>query len=152
MEKLASQGINVVIAALDDPLLHSFHDSISKQYPSLSFRKVAVNLAKEQEATEAIEHATADIDVQLLFNNAGYIQICFFADRPIESQMANLTVNAITPVRLTHHFVNRMAAKGLKGCVVFTSSPAGQMPCPFSVVYGTSKAFITEFAASLAGR
>tara|TARA_R110002050_G_scaffold2771_2_gene15421 strand:- start:530 stop:979 length:450 start_codon:yes stop_codon:yes gene_type:complete len=37
------------------------------------------------------------------------------------------------------------------GCVVFTSSPAGAMPCPFSVIYGSSKAFITEFATSLAG-
>jgi hypothetical protein len=27
---------------------------------------------------------------------------------------------------------------------------AGLMPCPFSVIYGATKAFLTEFATSLA--
>ena len=43
-----------------------------------------------------------------------------------------------------------MLDKGLKGAVFFTSSPAGLMPCPVSVMYGSTKAFITEFAVSIA--
>lgn len=43
-----------------------------------------------------------------------------------------------------------MQEKKLKGCVVFTSSPASLMPCPFSALYGATKAFITEFATSIA--
>ena len=41
-------------------------------------------------------------------------------------------------------------ASGKRGCVCFTSSPASFMPTPFSVVYGSTKAFLTEFGASLA--
>eukprot|EP00009_Paramoeba_aestuarina_P007547 CAMPEP_0201523154 /NCGR_PEP_ID=MMETSP0161_2-20130828/18784_1 /ASSEMBLY_ACC=CAM_ASM_000251 /TAXON_ID=180227 /ORGANISM="Neoparamoeba aestuarina, Strain SoJaBio B1-5/56/2" /LENGTH=322 /DNA_ID=CAMNT_0047922163 /DNA_START=51 /DNA_END=1019 /DNA_ORIENTATION=- len=150
VEKLAKQGVNVVIAALDDDLLRNFMPQITKEYPDLEFRSVPVDLSSPQ-AVEVLAKATDDIDVQLLFNNAGYIAIGFFADTPIERQMKNLTVNAISPVPITHHFVTKMIQKKLKGCVVFTSSPAGGIPCPFSVMYGTSKAFITEFATSLAG-
>lgn len=43
-----------------------------------------------------------------------------------------------------------MQKKGLKGCVTFTSSPAGFMPCPTSLMYGSTKCYLTLFAMSLA--
>lgn len=39
----------------------------------------------------------------------------------------------------------------MKGCVVFTSSPAGAMPCPFSAMYAATKSFLSSFGASIAG-
>mmetsp|Transcript_21416 Transcript_21416/g.60319 ORF Transcript_21416/g.60319 Transcript_21416/m.60319 type:complete len:323 (+) Transcript_21416:58-1026(+) len=148
VEKLASQGVNVVIAALDDDFLRTL--DVQSQYPELEFRKVPVDLSSDG-ALETIAKATEDLDISLVFNNAGYIQICMFAYTPLERQMKNIKVNATVAVQITHHFVTRMIEKNLKGCVVFTSSPAGMMPCPFSAVYGCTKAFITEFAVSLAG-
>ncbi len=41
-------------------------------------------------------------------------------------------------------------AKNLKGCFVFTSSAAAAIPNPFSVLYASTKAFISAFGASLA--
>ena len=41
-------------------------------------------------------------------------------------------------------------ANGKRGAIAFTSSPAFLMPCPFSSMYGSTKAFLTEFATSLA--
>jgi NAD(P)-dependent dehydrogenase (short-subunit alcohol dehydrogenase family) len=38
--KLARQGLNVVLVALGDPLLDSTTAEISKQFPTLQFRKV----------------------------------------------------------------------------------------------------------------
>merc|ERR1719190_143334 len=43
-----------------------------------------------------------------------------------------------------------MIAKSLKGCIVFTSSPAGVIPSPFAAMYGCTKAAISELAGSLA--
>lgn len=137
-----------------------------------------------------IAEATDDIDVSLLFNNAGYIimgvrpfRSCWiamlahlirplqlFADTPLERQLKNYDVNATCAVKITHHFLSRMISKKLRGAISFTSSPAGTfdqaihfilkhspltfaaglMPCPFSVMYGATKAFLTEFATSLA--
>jgi len=150
-EKLASQGINVVIVALQDNLLDELHSKLKAQYPQLEFRAVGVDLSGSSgDYMPAIAEATDDIDVSLLFNNAGYIIIGLFADIPLDRQLKNYDVNATCAVKITHHFLSRMIAKKLRGAISFTSSPAGLMPCPFSVIYGATKAFLTEFATSLA--
>jgi len=148
-EKLAKQGINVVIVALDDPILRDFYKKIQEDYPSLQFRAVGVDLGGEDYLEKIIE-ATKDLDISLLFNNAGFITIGLFADLPLARQMKNYNVNATSSVKITHHFLNEMLSKKLKGIITFTSSPAGLMPCPFSTIYGATKAFLTEFGASLA--
>lgn len=43
-----------------------------------------------------------------------------------------------------------MCRENRRGCVCFTSSAAGYFPSPFVVMYGAGKAFLSEFAASLA--
>jgi len=99
----------------------------------------------------AIINETKDIDINLLFNNAGYVSIGLFADIPIEKIMGHIECNQLSAVKITHHFLNIMLTKRMKrAAIVFTSSPAGQMPCPFSSMYGATKAFLTEFGASLA--
>lgn len=78
VEKLASQGLNVVIAALGDKLLDETVAEMKAKYPNLEFRAVAVDLGKSDHATgndymKTIADATKDIDIQIVFNNAGYI-------------------------------------------------------------------------------
>jgi len=149
-EKLAKQNINVVIVALDDTVLREFHEKIQKEFPNLQFRAVGVDLGGADYLERIIEN-TNDIDICLLFNNAGFITIGLFSDLSLERQLKNYNVNATSAIRITHHFLNLMISKKLKGVITFTSSPAGLMPCPFSAMYGATKAFLTEFGVSLAG-
>ena len=58
--------------------------------------------------------------------------------------MGTLTVAQIPPMFHLFHILSRISQ------IVFTSSPAGFMPCPFSSMYGATKAFLTEFASSVA--
>jgi hypothetical protein len=44
-----------------------------------------------------------------------------------------------------------MQAAGLRGCVIYTSSPAGFMATPFTSMYGSTKAFVTALATCIAG-
>jgi short-subunit dehydrogenase len=64
--------------------------------------------------------------------------------------MNNLECNLTAPAKITLHFLKIMVEKKLKGCFVFTSSIAGFIPNPFAVMYGTTKAGLSQFAASLA--
>ena len=68
-----------------------------------------------------------------------------------DAQLANLHCNATSSVAVAHHFIRRLRKEEGKprGCVVFTSSPAMLMPCPFSCMYGATKAFITSLATSM---
>ena len=94
--------------------------------------------------------ATEDIDVQIVFNNAGYIVTAFFDHTSVDAQLANMECNATSCVKITHHFLQKMLRKNLKGCFVYTSSVSGYIPNPFAVMYGATKGFVSQFAASLA--
>ena len=154
-ETMALQGLNVVLVALpprpgatDD--LKNTTEALREHFPHLEFRSVAAVFDHKTDYMPAIIEATKDIDVQIVFNNAGYIVTGFFDTVSIDAQLANLECNATACVKITHHFLQRMLANKLKGCFVFTSSVSGYIPNPFAVMYGATKAFVTEFAASLA--
>lgn len=64
----------MVIVALDDPLLRDFHKRIQEEYPKQEFRAVGVDLGGDDYMPKIVE-ATTDLDIALLFNNAGFITI-----------------------------------------------------------------------------
>lgn len=64
--------------------------------------------------------------------------------------MANYNCNATSAMALAHFFVQHMKQAKLPGLIMFTSSPASLMPSPSCALYGSTKAFLTEFAMSLA--
>lgn len=152
-KSLANDGINVVIAAIPDQLLDDAVDHLTAEYgpKGVHVRKCPVNLGKgDGSYMDEIEKCTSDIDVQLVYNNAGFIVTGFFHKTPLEKWMANLECNATAQVRITYHFVTKMVDKSLKGAVVFTSSAAACMPSPFASIYGSSKAFLSAFAQNIA--
>ncbi|MBW9216108.1 SDR family NAD(P)-dependent oxidoreductase [Mumia sp. zg.B53] len=57
-------------------------------------------------------------------------------------------VNVVSPVRLAHHLLSGMVARG-EGRLMVTSSIAADGPGPFQSTYAASKAFLTSFAQAL---
>uniref|UniRef100_A0A6B2LCR3 Uncharacterized protein n=1 Tax=Arcella intermedia TaxID=1963864 RepID=A0A6B2LCR3_9EUKA len=147
---LAKQGLNVVLVSLPDKYLEETTKELKSKYPKQKFLPVPAKFDHKTDYMPAIIQATKDIDIAIIFNNAGYIVTGFFDQTTLDAQLANLECNATAGVKLTHHFVQRMLARRLKGCVVFTSSVSGYIPNPFAVMYGATKAFVSQFAASLA--
>lgn len=154
-ETMALQGLNVVLVALpprpgcpDDLLITT--ESLREHFPHLQFRAIYAIFDHKTDYMPSIIEGTKDINVQIVFNNAGYMVTGFFDRVAIEPQLANLECNATACVKVTHHFLQSMLAKKLKGCFVYTSSVSGYIPNPFAVMYGATKAFVSEFAASLA--
>ena len=119
-------------------------------YPGLEFRAVACNFGPGQSYLDKIAKATADVDVQLVFNNAGFIVTGFFDTQPAGKLLVNVECNATAATSITHHFTALMLQKRLRGCVVFTSSASAYIPNPFAVSYGATKAYMSQFAASIA--
>ena len=136
-QRLANQGLNIVLVAVPNKLLDEVTASFRKEYPALQFRSVGVDLSSAS-FMEPITAATADITPQIISSNAGYILTGFFTARKLSEQVANFNCNAACGVPIAHHFISKLQAAKLRGCVVFTSSPAGFMACPFSAMYGTS--------------
>ncbi|CAK0870539.1 unnamed protein product [Prorocentrum cordatum] len=149
--KLLSQGLNVVIVARGEPVFDETVKEFKKLFPKQEVRQVKADLSDGSGAWMAdVKEATKDVSVQIVFNNAGFILTGFFEQHPAEKQLANFHCNLTANVLLTHHFYSEMLSKGLKGCIVYTSSSAGFIPNPFAAMYGCTKAGVSELAASLA--
>jgi short-subunit dehydrogenase len=73
VKRLAEQGLNVVIVAIDDALLKTSSEQLKRDYPETQFRFVGAAFSPGVDYLEKIIQATNDIDVQIIFNNAGYI-------------------------------------------------------------------------------
>lgn len=146
---MASQGLNVVLVALDDDVFEQTYQELKESYPDVTFRKIGVNLGAPG-YMPVIAEKTSDIDIQCVFLNAGYVLTGFFDSHNVEKHMANLECNATSAVQITHLLLERMISKKLKGCFVYTSSAAAAIPNPFSVLYASTKSFISSFGASLA--
>ena len=150
-EALAAQGLNVVVVALKDALLQQTTTELKERFPNVQFRSVGVDLTRaDGKYVDEIEANTRDIEVSLLFLNAGFMVTGFFHDVPIEKHMANLQCNAVAGVRIAHHFLPRMYASKRRGLICFTSSSAAYIPSPFTSLYSATKAFVSRFASSLA--
>jgi short-subunit dehydrogenase len=150
-ETLASQGVNVVLAALDDRVFEETMSEMKKKFPEREFVKVAVDLSKSDgEYLKKIASATEKLPINLVFNNAGYIKMGHFVDLPLEVQLANYECNATAAIRISHLFMNRLVDSKKKGLVAFTSSSASFFPSPTSAIYGSTKSFMTSFACSVA--
>lgn len=113
--KLASQGFNVVICSLDDDYLKGTVSQLRETYPKLEFRTVGCIFSPGQDYMEKIIDATKDIDVQLIFNNAGFIVTGFLDQAPLGKLLANVECNATASVSITHHFVRLLVSKKMKG-------------------------------------
>jgi short-subunit dehydrogenase len=147
--KLASQGLNVVVVSLDDNFLKETMTALKAKYPSLSFRAVGVNFIPGSDYMDKIKEATKDIEVPIIFSNAGFMVTGFLETAPIGKLLANMECNATSGINIAHHFVTLLIQKKKTGCIVFTSSIAAAIPTPFSVMYASTKAFISQFAACL---
>jgi hypothetical protein len=129
---LAAQGLNIVLVAVPDKLLHEAAAQLRAAYPALEFRTVGVDLSRPG-YMDAISSTTRDICVQLLFNNAGYVVTGFFADVPADKWLANVHCNAVAALELSHNFLAQLRAKGRsRGAIAFTSSPANIITSPFA--------------------
>lgn len=133
--KLASQGLNVVLVSLDDKFLKDTVAALKKEYPKLEFRAVGCTFSPGQDYMKQIEAATKDIEVPIIFNNAGFMVTGFLDQAPIGKLLANMECNATACVNVSHFFVQKLIKKKQKGCIVFTSSVAGFIPTPFAAMY-----------------
>jgi len=150
-KELAEQGLNVVLVSLKEKILDEAVEELQRAYPEREFRKIGVNLGlRDGSYLREIEEKTKDIDVQVVFNNAGFMLTGFFDKTKLDLLMTNHECNCTSAMQITHVFVKRMLEKKLKGCIVFTSSAAACQPTPFSALYGATKSYISAFAANVA--
>jgi short-subunit dehydrogenase len=146
-ERLAQEGVNVVLVARREALLTELAAGI-RERTGVSTRILVVDLTDDDAATAIID-ATADIEIGMLVNCAGgdpHYQP--FLANPVSAAEALLVRNCLVLIRLCHHFAAKMVQRGRGGIVNF-SSGAALAGGPNLVAYGATKAFDMVFTEGL---
>jgi len=108
-DKLAKQGLNLIMCALDDAILTESHSKLQSKYPSLEIRKVGCDLGDTKGSyMPIIKHATKDISVQIVFSNAGYIVISLFPKTQQDRLLKNWNCNITSHIEITHYFFEKL--------------------------------------------
>ena len=89
------------------------------------------------------------LEVEYLFNNAGFGGHGFFVDRPIAKDLEMIDLNVSALVELSHLFLQDMK-KRKAGKILNTASTAGFLPGPLQATYFATKAFVVSFSEALA--
>eukprot|EP01133_Synstelium_polycarpum_P015092 gene15092-17867_t len=145
--RLAEQGVKIVLVAKDREGLERTRDEISTT-SGVECRVVDVDLSRDASCDQLFEQ-TKDIDVGLLFSNAGYIAMEGYHQSSTLDKRANVQCNAVAHLNIVDHYYRRMVEKSHPGAIIITSSITGQCPTPNSALYSASKAMLSAFAASL---
>ncbi|MDT5223212.1 MAG: hypothetical protein QOG19_619 [Mycobacterium sp.] len=146
-ERLASEGVNVVLVARRQHVLDEVAEGI-RERTGVETRTLAIDLTNA-EASKTIFAATADIDIgMLVYCAGGDPNYQPFLANPVSAAEALFQRNCLVMMQLCHHFAGPMVERGRGGIVNFTSGAAlagGRN----MVAYGGTKAFDMVFTEGL---
>jgi uncharacterized protein len=136
--QLAARGMNLVLVARRRDRLEALGTALEKQHGVRSL--IVEQSLTDEGAIEALTSTTAEMEIGLLVNNAGYGMKGAFLEMDLAEQRRMVRLNCEVPLALAHHYGQKMAARG-KGGMVFVASTAAYQGLPGSSVYGATKGF-----------
>ncbi len=151
--ELAKRGFNLVIIALDQPLLYEAADKL-RRYGTV-VKAIPFDFAQPQVAEdEAYAGLFAQLDevpIGMLVNNVGtfYRFPMPFAVSPLALDAKMMIVNMTSQMRMTKYVLPRLQAAGTGG-ILNLSSMSSVAAAPYLAVYAGTKGFNMMFARALA--
>ena len=146
---LARRGAALVLVARSEGVLHQTAEQLRGAHGG-RVEVISQDLAQEGAADAVAARLTElGVTVDMLVNNAGFAtQGPWETIRP-ERDHAQVMVNVVAVVDLTHALVPGMLERGA-GSVVNVASLGGFQPAPRLAVYAASKAFVLSLGQALA--
>lgn len=145
--KLAMSGINLVLLARQENLL----DALAREAANdggVQVRKLVLDLTRA-DMLERVREVTDGVEVGLVVYNAGAAHGGGpFLQASSEVALNLIRLNPVGQVVLSHHFGNKMAARG-HGGIILMGSLAGNAGGASVVAYSAAKAFTQIFAEGL---
>ncbi|WP_375512304.1 SDR family NAD(P)-dependent oxidoreductase [uncultured Nostoc sp.] len=109
-------------------------------------KDLSISTAPEEIFTELQK---ADINVDVLVNNAGFGIYGLFHETDLATELEMLQVNLVCLTHLTKLFVKHMIKQG-EGKILNVASAAAFQPGPLMAVYFATKAYILSFSEAIA--
>jgi short-subunit dehydrogenase len=90
-----------------------------------------------------------NINVDVLVNNAGFPVYGKFAETNFKQELDMIQVNITALTHFTKLFLKRMV-ENKSGWILNIGSIGSFSPCPFTAIYGASKAYVLSFSEAIA--
>jgi short-subunit dehydrogenase len=141
---LAARGNDLVVVARRADLLADLAARLRDVHGTVT-EVVGADLATDA-GIDAVAERLDDPGrpIELLINNAGVGSMGRFWELSLERETAEISLNVVAVVRLTHAALGPMVARG-SGGVINVSSVSAYQPVPTHATYGATKAFVSSF-------
>jgi len=141
---LAQRGHDVVVVARRADVLGDLAARLRTD-PGVEVEVLAADLATDPGVNTVAERlGDPHRPVDLVVNNAGVGTMGRFWEMPLEKETAEVALNVVAVMRLTHAALGPMVARG-RGGVINVSSISAYQPIPLHATYGATKAFVSSF-------
>ena len=143
----ANRGANLILTARsEDKLMQLAKDLSGKGIRTHVFIE---DISLPNSAQKLFNQVNAaELEVDVLVNNAGYGRWGNFDECPMEDyeNMVHLNVTSLT--ELSYLFVDQMVKRG-SGGIINVASTAAFFPIPYSAVYAATKAYVLSLSEAL---
>ncbi|NBR15594.1 MAG: SDR family oxidoreductase [Crocinitomicaceae bacterium] len=145
----ASKNGNLVLVARRVEELEALKTELESKY-KVQVTVFPQDLTKENAAQNVYDFTNSKgIEIEYLFNNAGFGGQGNFVDRPLSKDIEMINLNVKALVELSHLYLQDMK-KRKSGRILNTASTAGYLPGPLQATYFATKAFVVSFTQALA--
>lgn len=141
---LAARGDDVVVVARRGDVLADLASKLASAHGA-EVEVIAADLAAEAGVVAVAERLDdPHRPIELLVNNAGVGTMGRLWEIPVDREQAEIALNVVALVRLTHAALGPMVVRG-SGGVINVSSISAYQPIPLHATYGATKAFVSSF-------
>jgi uncharacterized protein len=144
----ASLKMNLILVALPGPELFYLGSFISANYDvkTICFER---DLSEEKECHALFNEINRErLSVNILINNAGIGNTCYFEEEKSEFFEKQIRLNAIAPTILSRLFLDNLKLSA-PSYILNISSLASFFYLPRKQVYGATKSYLVAFSKSL---
>jgi short-subunit dehydrogenase len=145
--KLASRGYDLIISARRKELLEKLAGELENEN-QVRVEVIVADLAREEGIQVLEKRLSAESDIEILVNNAGFGVIGFFADSDPAKNVSMINVHVMAATRLTRAALPGMIERN-RGSIINISSVAGFFHSRSSVLYCSTKSYLTHFSKAL---
>jgi uncharacterized protein len=144
----AREGYYLVLVARSADKLRQLASELEKAHGTRSLI-LATDLTDPGASAYVLDQTNrADIQVDVLVNNAGFGQYGLFAENDLEECLRQIQLNVTTLTHLTRLYIPGMIERK-SGRVLNVASTAAFQPGPLMAVYFATKAYVLHFSEAL---
>ena len=145
----AKRSMNLILVALNDPVLDETAHELQMLYPELQIVTIAADLADANAAKAIFDHCQKkQLTVNMLINNAGIGSSGRFDEQAPAYHAYVVNLNLMTPLALTRLFIPELK-KLDKAYILNVSSAAAFYNIPYKTIYTSTKAFVYNFTRAV---